>query len=50
MKCEKSFKRVMITRWGIKELGKGRVLDAVKADMKRMGRLTVAEVQKAVAS
>lgn len=45
MKCEKSFKQILIKYWGMAELQAGRSYDDVKADMKRLNRLTLAEIK-----
>lgn len=45
MKCEKSYKRDMLKRWGIRQLGLGRSFDEVTADMRKYMNKTVAEVK-----
>jgi hypothetical protein len=46
MKCERSFKRVLITRWGMDELHNGKSYNSVLLEMKRLNRLTVDEIKK----
>ena len=46
MKCEKSFKQVLIKYWGLTELGNGKSYDEVKLGMKRLNRLTIDEIKK----
>ena len=48
MKCEKSFKRVMVVRWGIRLAGKYR-LPAVKRQMRRAMRLPMAQLREGLA-
>jgi hypothetical protein len=46
MKCERSFKRTLITYWGMAELHKGKSLDKVQLEMKCLNRLTVDQIKK----
>lgn len=48
MKCDKSYKRHMLTVWGMKELSKGRSLVDVKADMAKWMKKTVEEIKAMV--
>lgn len=48
MKCDKSFKRHMLTVWGMRELGKGRPMSDVKADMAKWMKKTIPEVEAMV--
>jgi CO dehydrogenase/acetyl-CoA synthase gamma subunit (corrinoid Fe-S protein) len=46
MKCEKSFKQVLIKYWGMTELGRGQSYDQVKEGMKKLNRLTIPEIKE----
>ena len=46
--CNKSFKREMLTKWGIRELHKGRPLLEVQADISKWMKKTVGEVKEMV--
>ena len=46
MKCEKSFKQVLIKYWGMAELGNGKSYDEVKLGMKKLNRLTIEEIKQ----
>jgi hypothetical protein len=46
MKCEKSFKQDLLKYWGLDELHSGKSYDEVKEGMKRLNRLTLAEVKE----
>jgi hypothetical protein len=46
MKCERSFKRALITYWGMAELHKGRSYNEILLEMKRMRRLTIAQIKQ----
>ena len=46
MKCTKSFKRVLLTYWGLTELHNGKPYAEVKLEMKRLNRLTIDEIKK----
>lgn len=48
MKCDKSFKRTMLTAWGIKALGQGMDKKEVYATINKMMRKTVDEVKSFV--
>jgi hypothetical protein len=50
MKCERSFKRALITYWGMTELQRGKPYDQVKLEMKKLNRLTLEEVKRARAA
>jgi hypothetical protein len=45
MRCEKSFKQVLIKYWGMTELQQGQSYDVVKVGMKALNRLTLAEIK-----
>ena len=46
MKCEKSFKRILLTRWGMDQLHAGLSYDEVQKEMTKMKRLTIAELKQ----
>jgi hypothetical protein len=46
MKCDKSYKRAMLVRWGIQQLQQGKAYDEVTAAMAQWRRRTVADVQR----
>ena len=46
MKCEKSFKQDLLKYWGMTELQRGKSYDQVKLEMKKLNRLTLAEIKE----
>jgi hypothetical protein len=46
MECERSFKRTLLTYWGLTELHNGKPYNEVQLEMKRLNRLTIDEIKK----
>jgi len=46
MKCEKSFKRILLTRYGMDQLHAGKSYDEVKKELNKLKRLTIAELKQ----
>lgn len=49
MKCERSFKRTLITYWGLTELHNGKPYAEVQLEMKRLNSLTIDDIKKILA-
>ena len=45
MKCERSFKRNLLTHWDLTELHNGKAYDEVMLEMKKLNRLTIDEIK-----
>jgi hypothetical protein len=46
MKCERSFKQILLTHWGLTELHNGKSYDEVQKEMRRLRRLTIAQIKQ----
>jgi len=48
MNCEKSYKRDLLKRWGLRKLAEGMRYETVLAWMRKHGRKTTAEIEQLV--
>jgi hypothetical protein len=46
MRCERSFKRILLTHWGMEQLRLGKSYEQVQQEMSRLKRLTIAELKE----